>query len=468
MSDSPHDSEPGRVPSGDDPVIEGNVDDMAEESYEIPPFEPPADYAFEPELVGAAPRPIPDRIHEGSWARKQRLTVQWLAFAGGLSGLLSTIPQVRAAGVYFLPLLYLDWIAIALLAIAAVAWLWNRFGNTPMRYIERGTPHVGRVLGLVKQPSQIINGQTTQFNFTALVDFLHPETGEHMTAEIVSSDFSADARHKFDTSFRVGDYVTLVYYPEDVESSLRLYGFLDLAPDLGLIRVGKPTTFLELAAATVIVTAILGLLIWNVYALECFEPLEYAWTDFWLPMVIGAVVFGVGFVGYFVHQYRKELREQNQRNLEAFHAGRAVEIGHSAFFAQTGFINRCIQLLVVVALPFMGGLIGVVLGFSANGLGDDGPPTTRPVKILELYEESHAYIVRQYYAEYNIKDDPDGPQNKRKLYTSPEHLLMLAGDGPFEAIIRPGRFGFPWVETLQPVGDPATSPGPSALETGSP
>ena len=458
MSDSTHGPEPGRDTLINARAEEGVVDEGAEEILEPPPFEPPADYAFEPELSGPIPRQIPDRIHEGSWARKQRLTIQWLAFSGGLCGLLSTIPQVRAAGVYFLPLLHLDWIAIGLLAIAAGAWLWNRFGNTPMRYIERGIPHVGRVLGIVKQPSQIINGQATQFSFTALVDFKHPVTDEYMSAEIVSSDFSADARHKFDTSFRVGDYVTLIYYPEDVESSLRLYGFLDLSPEVGLIKVGKPTTFLEIAAATVIVTGIFGLVIWSLHALQSFEPLDYAWTDFWLPMVIGGLLFGVGFVGYFIHQYRKEQREQVQRNLKAFQEGRAVEIGYSAFFAQTGFINRCVQVLAVLALPIMGGVIGTMLGFSANGLGDDGPPETRPVKVLELYEESHAYVVRQFYAEYTIQDDPDGPENKRQLYTSPEHLLVLAGEGPFEAVIRPGRLGFPWVETIQPVGREASAP----------
>ena len=56
---------------------------------------------------------------------------------------------------------------------------------------------------------------------------------------------------------------------------------------------------------------------------------------------------------------------------------------------------------------------------------------------------THAFLFREYELEYRL----DGSDKKRKLLTTPQHLVSLHGR---EAVahVREGRLGWPWVETV--------------------
>src|SRR5262249_24198684 len=146
------------------------------------------------------------------------------------------LPMVQTIGLYFLPLAYLTWIGLVILAFGAVGLVASLVRSGPYRYVEEGIPIAARIVALRLVPSLVYNGQATPYKVDTLFEYLDPETGEPRTAEGSSSDFLADMKDRLTTSFRVGDYATAVYLPHDPAKTLRLYGFLDLRPDLGLVR----------------------------------------------------------------------------------------------------------------------------------------------------------------------------------------------------------------------------------------
>src|SRR5262245_31046556 len=102
------------------------------------PFAPPPGYAFEPELPGEPPRPIPAEVRQGRHATRQRRTVWGFLFAGMLLFGAGQLPILKTWGLYILPLQYLSWIGVGCVAIALVAFLANLVNRGPYRYVAEG------------------------------------------------------------------------------------------------------------------------------------------------------------------------------------------------------------------------------------------------------------------------------------------------------------------------------------------
>ncbi|MEM8963343.1 MAG: hypothetical protein AAGD38_17790 [Acidobacteriota bacterium] len=430
---------------------------LFDESVKRASFEPPRDYRFEPELTGPPPRPIPDAVVEGLWSRRQRLTRQALAVSAVISFVLYSFPAVRDLGVYFLPIAYLDWLAYGLAGLAVVSWVRQSLGHTPIRYIRDGETSIGRVRALVKQPTVVHNSTPGEFQFAATVDVIHPETGEHQLFDTTSSSFSADRKDRYDTSFRVGDYVTMVHLPGKVDKTLRLYGFLDLMPGVGLVRRGKPVTFVDVVLTALGITAVIGFFVWPLVAVYRFLPIVVSMEALtvppvWTAVIAGAILIGGGFLSYLVWHYRREQRRL-ESNLEAFATGRAVE-SSAAFFAQTGVWNRAFQALLVVGIPFIGGLIGFTAVITANAMLDESMPEHTPVEVLGVFEETSKFVFREYYVEYRFADDPAAKVHS--FHTHPADVVRFMSESPASAVVRAGFFDLPWIERLEP-----ESPDPS-------
>ena len=90
----------------------------------------------------------------------------------------------------------------------------------------------------------------------------------------------------------MGDYATAVYLPHDPAKTIKLYGFLDLRPDLGLVRRdASPESSPARAMLTaLVILAFMAVLFWNVYAYGRFTPLRIATAT---ALSIG----GVGAIG---------------------------------------------------------------------------------------------------------------------------------------------------------------------------
>lgn len=196
-------------------------------------FSPPADYTFETELLAPVPRPISDLTRRSRMGLRHKWGWRAVAIFGIACVIVGALPTVHFWSHFVLPLAFLSWIGVGIIVIGLLGSLDHSYFSVPDRYLREGIPLVVRVLELVKLPVRLLSGHA-EYGFRALVEFRDPETGDHCFQQCVSRDFTAGARDAYTTSFKVGDYVTAIYLPGNARTSLRLFGFLDLVPGIGV------------------------------------------------------------------------------------------------------------------------------------------------------------------------------------------------------------------------------------------
>jgi hypothetical protein len=202
----------------------------------IEAFSPPSSYRFEPELQETPPRHVAGEFRNCPFFVRQRNTIIRLFMAGALCVAFGRLPILREWGFYLLPLAYMSWIGGGLLVLGIAGWISSKVRRGPIQYVEEGIALVARIRGLMLRPKAMINGQPASFVFTAAIEYRDPETGALVEKHVDSRDFRASAKDKFRTSYRVGEYVTAVCLKSNSTKTLQLYGFLELRPDLGLLR----------------------------------------------------------------------------------------------------------------------------------------------------------------------------------------------------------------------------------------
>jgi hypothetical protein len=440
---------PHRDPELDDDIV--LADDPG-------PFRPPSDYRFEDELQGQPPRPRAEILRQGRYAAKQRRTTWALLVVGAILAVLGPLPIVQTMGLYFLPLAYLTWIGLVILGFGGFGLITGALRRGPYRYVEEGVPIVARILALRLVPAVVHEGNVTRYRFEASFEYLDPETGEPRTAVGPSSDFLADFKDRLTTSYRVGDHVTAVYLPHDPAKTLKLYGFLDLRPDLGLIRRdgAPPSSPIATVLAILIVVSIFGVLIWNLYAYGRYTPVRISTASAAIVGGIGAVGLGGIVLWWLASQQSNARRKREERNAEAPARGEAVE-------PDTGprggpFSNHGIIMTVILAAGalLLGGLTVFCWAITANAWLDGSPATPKPIVIDEMVEVTHKAIFREYKIKYHFLDDP---KTKHEYLSSPDHLATLDGSVAL-AEVHAGRFGWPWVKEIRPAPHRGAKAGP--------
>ena len=404
---------------------------------------PSASYSFEPEFTGHPPRPLADRLREGPYARDLRTRAVVLGVAGALCLLLSRTPGVDVLALYILPLGYLFWIGLVLLAAGAAAYVRLALHRGPFLYVRDGLPLAVRVLEVVKAPTAIVNGQPSMHGFVATVGYRHPETGEATVAAVKSNDFSSSRKEAYDTPFKVGDDVTAVYLPGRLAKTLRLYAFLELSPDVNLRNPSArpPTSAGKMAALVVAIPALFIALFANLYAFGRYEPIQFAFREAVGPAVTGALLLGGGLFAALYFGHRAEQARIRERALAALATGKAVEIGTP--FMGHGLRGWVLRVVVLAGSLLLGGLTAVSWCFMANAWLDRSPSRPVPATIVGMTMTTHTFLFREYELEYRL----EGSAGKRKLLTTPQHLSGLS-DRPAVAHVREGRLGWPWVETV--------------------
>lgn len=413
-------------------------------------FTPPVGYEFEPELQGPSPRELPDDVGQGLHAQRRRRLTAGLAVGGVLSLGLSGMPFVNALAVYIVPLAYLSWIGAGLLAMSCFAMLKDRFTEGPYRYIREGQPLVARVVDLFKAPSITVNGQPSRYAFTAVIEFLDPATGVVVRQSAKSSDFID--QNAYQTSFRVGDYVTAIYLPNQYPASLRLYAFLDLMPGLGLVAREKGNEKNAVWTTLLGIVSIFGFLLtlfWNIYADGRYEPIAFNHRLAMWPMIAGAVILGGGmFLALWLHGRRVQ-RRRLERNAQAEAAGQAIEVGEANAFEQRGLHGWFLKIILTfgcLLLGLLGALTALCWCFTINACIDTSAPEMRPAIITNMTMTTHSFLFRHYDIEYTFPADA----SKMKFLTTPEHMAEF--DGPLGmAEIHQGYLGWPWVKDIHPV-----------------
>ncbi len=440
------------TPDPEEPMVPDGL-----EPVEGDPFDPPADYQFEDELRGPAPRPRTPGLALGRYATGRRRAVSGLLIAAALCTTLGLLPFVQLCGLYILPLAYISWIGIALGALGIWSFVAHRVRKGPYRYVEEGIPIVARIRGLVLRPTAIVNGQPTTHRFFALIEFRDPESGEPRFAEVASADIGAASKDKLTTTYRVGDDATAIYLPGDPGGTLKLYGFLDLKPGLGLIpRDAEPEAgggLLRLAAILAAAAAFFGVLFWNVYALARYGPIDFDLSRLGWPFGAGAVALGGGMIASMARGARRTRANREARNALALARGEPVEVGtgkRPGWFGDHGIGH---DLIILAGCILLGGATTIAWYLSANALLDRSPPRYRPTQVDRLVMVTHSFLLREYKIQYHFLD---GAPGKHDLFSTPTEMAGLGGH-PTVAEVHAGAFGVPWVKAILPVED---RPGP--------
>lgn len=427
--------------------VSASDDADAAASRELGPFRPPSDYAFEAEWRAVPPREIPDEFRQGRFARKRRTGIWACALIGVLCVALSFLPILDVWALFFLPLAWLDWIGVGFLVLAGGLLVSDLITKGPYEYFIEGVPMVARIRSLVLQPTLIVNTQPTQYAFVAMIEFQHPETGTFTVEEVKSTDFSADQRERLTTSFRLGDYVTAVYLPSKTKDAVRLYGFLDLKPDLGVIpRDAQPQDSVLKAAAIIAgVFALFLILFWNIYAYGRYAPIEFSVTQGIVPFTSGAVILGGALLGVLYFDARRSRQGAAERNATAQGSGEAVELEPEkrGWFGAHGWIFG--SILFVGALG-LGGATMLCWAFTLNAWLDDSPGQNQLVQIDEMIQTTHSFIFR----EYAMKFHRVGREESLSFLSTPDHMQQFEIDAGL-AEVHAGRFGWPWVRTIKPL-----------------
>jgi hypothetical protein len=413
----------------------------------LPPFSPPADYAFERELLGPTPRAVPDELKQGGFARRRRAMTWGLVAAGLISIAAGQLPIVDEWGWYVLPLAYISWIGLGLVAIGMLTPVWGMISKGPYRYVEEGVPIVARIQALVKRAGAVVNGQPTGFQYAAVVECIDPSSGELREFAATSRNLTDEHHKRYTTSFRVGDYVTAIYLAGDPEKSLRLYGFLDLNPRLGVIDRSdyKPSGPLSWVAFVVALFGIFFSLGWFLHALGHYSPLEHDASQAVLGG-IGAVLFGGAMLGGLAYATARRRRLRARANLEALQSGEALDVtpeGKRGWFGNHGIL---IGALIVCGALVIGGLAFVCLFFAANAWFDRSPVQLKPVHIVQLVQKTHRLVIREYIVEYEFVGEAP---KKRSIVSNPTHMARFRHDLAV-AHVRNGALGWPWVEAIEP------------------
>ncbi|HUY92670.1 MAG TPA: hypothetical protein VMV10_28275 [Pirellulales bacterium] len=405
------------------------------------PFDPPADYAFEPELVGPAPRPLTPRVQCSPLERRRKWAGRGILAFGIASLAACELPQFRQWAIVVPSLAYLNWVGAGAIGLWGVGMVVGWLGLGPQCYVRRGIPLVARVVDLVKAPVLIMNGQAALYGFTAIIEFLDPKTNELQRRSLASPQFSAGHKNQTTTSFKVGDYVTAVYLPGKYPKSLQLFAFLELVPELGIVRRQKPVAKNALWNASLIaitVVAFFAVALWNLYAITCLHSVGFDYTNAILPMVAGGIPAAVLFLGGTWRGHRREQRRIAERNAQALASGEAVEFGSASFWGQRGLYGFVIKALLIPGIFLVGGMTVLCWCFTANAWLDDSPATLQAATV-------EGFQGRKLF--YRLPGVPD----RLEYYTTRENCLKLLNK-PAVAEVHAGRLGWPWVKELRAAG----------------
>lgn len=401
------------------------VQPQPDPAQQLPPFTTPAGFDHGPEFEPPSPRPIPGWLRKGSFGRRRWGVVLTLIMLGVGCIAFAPLPIVERMAFHVLPLAYLNYIGVGLLAIAAIVWLRQRFSMERLNYVRDGIPIVGRVLAIDVPIQQTVNPETKQlierFCYAVKVDYEHPQTLQREEAVLTSEEqWEKSKLSEYDPGVEPGDYVTLVALPGQISESLKLYGFLGLDPERDFItRKGRALAGLSPYTAVIITMAVfigLWLLITGLYVVLACMPQEFAWKPGVIFLGVGMLLGSLGL---------RALVRLDQTKSQMPHKG--------------GF-----GALLIGTIP---GLIfgGITMGL-VNAFFDRSPATYRPVHIDNYWQTTHNFLFRTYEVEYT----PLGAPKSEKHDAGMRDLAKLteAEHGALE--VHEGALGMKWISGIHP------------------
>jgi hypothetical protein len=384
-------------------------------------FNPPDSSSFPSELQGPVPRKIGEHIKQGQLERKRRQTAYAvLSVAVTLIGL-SFFGFVRQLGYYILPLAYLDLIGYGLIILLLISYLLQKIKLGRYKYVRHGIPIFCRVIHTHLRVTEAHHVRSIKF--ASIVEFNHPETNERMYLGTVSPEIgTANQADVYSTTVKNGDYVNCVYLPGKLETSLQIYGYLGLNPDIDFVlknghKIEEHISSWKLASYIGIILIILVLLVGFLYAFEFCFPVEPNWWFFGISLA-GALL--TGLIATIVAAYKvKDAKKSVVK------------------FCLSGFIVGAVLglFMMLAALPVL------------NSLFDHSKGQFKKIEITEFWQETYNYIIRNYKIEYHLVG-----QTKTEKYPSTFQNMAYFQQTYFGIIeVKNGAFNWPWISHIWPV-----------------
>ena len=154
-------------------------------------------------------------------------------------------------------------------------------------------------------------------------------------------------------------------------------------------------------------------------------------------------------IACYVFAIRKR-REVATRNQAAIADGQAVELQLEKKPIRGGLF----AIVLVFGAALLGGATVLCWAMTANALLDKSPARPVPVRITDMIQETTDFIYREYKMKYRRAED----KSDQTLLTTPDNLNQFQAPIGI-AQVRQGRFGWPWVETIDPIpGNPLPIP----------
>lgn len=406
-------------PQASRPTSENESPELsAPQVVDLGPFEPPRDFEHGEEFEGVIPRPIPKFLRQGSHGQRHRGMIYSCIALGIMFIIFWPIPFVQGLSFYILPLKWLHWIGLGVIGLGVWTFLSGLVRSGRFGYVRNGQPFVGRVLDCQKMAAG--TADVPAFQHVARVEFLHPETNQHQILNFPEPDtWPAGKATQYSCTLQPGEYLTLVHLPERKAAPITLYGFLGLDPEREyILKKGEPIRGTSPFSAVMIAFLIAFIVL---IAMAAFDVVMFSFPisgDWKLP--VGLAIAGLVLGGIMGRLSWK--RSTNQSKSE----------GPVAAFLGMGILGA-------ITLPLGMMVLNSRLDFAETKL--------TPVRLVEFWETTHNFVIRDYEVEY--KSIPAGELRKQHLRFS--QVAKLYGSEYGVAEVSPGRFRLAWVKGIHPV-----------------
>ncbi len=384
------------------------------------PFEIPKNYKIERALQAPLPRAVPDTLKRHPKRLAQRASSRRAIYIMLALAIISFVFRdarfFQVLGLYFTPLAYLEWIS-PLVAVLCVFGLleWHPWRKDPYVYLREGLPLVGQVVDLRLEVAARVNGQDSQWAYDVYFQALHPSSGKPQVFCARSPVFAGN--HPM-LKCRVGDWVTAVYLPGNLDS-VTLYGFTDCDPDSSLLEEA-PSTSAGMALLMVFAVIFGSGWIFSNYTLADLDK------SIALAVCVPGLIIGSVAGIFWMRGVRKKHEKQQE---EALAAGLPMA---GSTHRQGSYIGGALLG------SFMGCLGFAVLLVGLNGVFDTSEAQVQQVQVVDTWVTTHNGIFRTYDIEYM---DPETGKKTKKGVSPLE--LEQEGDLIAELLTYKGALGWP-------------------------
>lgn len=348
-------------------------------------------------------------------------------------------------------LLVVSWGAVCLI-FAANCYVRRCLLHSPFRYVERGVPIVAKVASIALKPKSFDKGNPVTHVFVATIKYVDPTSKRLKRTRCESEEFLSIGVDRLTTSFQPGDYVTAIYLPDVPKKTLRLYSFLDLRPDTGIVQRSEidPVRYYGHKAKSVACLLSVILLVLCCIIAFCSlseaarvrEPIAIPAPQEAAAWIVGAALSSSAiFFGWRWLRLRRWLKRVDN-SCELGGTDTTTKASRVAGAQSSDWEFGVVFGVCAFAFVVVGGLCLRDATVVANARLDISAPVAGNIVIRDFHVRPPSY------GGFTLVFERDGDDRLHRLPISTRQREQLTR-GPAIALVREGRFGWPWVESFE-------------------